>query len=134
MARDLISERLKALNESKEDLKQENKQNVMQTIATGEEEKLDFKKFAASLDVHAEFAEVKDAERKDTIYIREDLFQAMNALVKYTGKTKKRLVNEMYEQYLTKAYRELNLDLSDVQPSGEGVRLKAPRKSRDINE
>lgn len=131
MARDLISERLKALNESKEDLKQDNKQNVMQTIATGEDEKPDFERFAASLDAQAESVEITGTERKDTIYIREDLFRAMNAYVKYTGKTKKHIVNEMYEQYLEKAYRELREELPDVQPTGEEVRLKAPRKSKN---
>lgn len=109
--KDLISERLKAMNESKEELKQE-KPNVMQTIATGEtEEKPDFEKMAEVLEKQKEEQKSElDGFTKDTIYIRSDLHSALQALCVKQG-DKKRLVNQMYEEFLTKKYKELEKEL-----------------------
>lgn len=109
--KNLIAERLKAMNESKDELKQDNKPNIVQNIATGKEEKPDFEKMAEVLEAQKEEKVSENSEyTKDTIYIRNDLFKAMNALCVRQG-DKKRLVNQMYEEFLTKKYKELHKDL-----------------------
>ena len=110
--KDLISERLNAMNTDKEKLKQE-KPNVMQTIATGEvEEKPDFEKMAEALEKQKEeLASANKGYHKDTLYIREDLFQAMQALCAKQGEKKKH-VNAAYELYLSKIYREMQNNLN----------------------
>lgn len=102
---DLLNQRLKAIQNDKKET-DKNKPGVMQTIATGEEEKPDFMKMAEELEAQKkERKSVNDTYIKDTIYIREDLFNALNALCVRQG-DKKRLVNQMYEEFLTKIYKE----------------------------
>lgn len=108
--KDLISERLKAMNESKDELKQE-KPSVIQTIATGETEKPDFEKMAEALEAQkGEKVSENQGYVKDTIYIREDLYKAMQALCVKQG-DKKMLVNKAYEEFLT---REYNRRMNDI--------------------
>lgn len=111
--KDLISERLKKMNEDKAALK-EGKPNVMQTIATGEEEKPDFMKMAEVLEAQKEEnVSALQGATKDTIYIRDDLYAAMQAICVKQG-DKRKHVNAAYEMYLTHIYKqkknELNLD------------------------
>ena len=113
---DLLTNRLKELNKSKEVLKQE-KPNVVQNIATGadlKEEKPDFMKMAEVLEAQkGEKKSLLEGAVKDTIYIREDLFKAMNAICIKQG-DKRKHVNAAYELYLSKIYNEkkneLNID------------------------
>lgn len=109
--KDLISERLKAMNTDKEQLKQE-KPNVMQTIATGEvEEKPDFEKMAEVLESQKiEKVSENQGYIKDTIYIREDLYKAMQALCVKQG-DKKTYVNMAYENFLTQEYKRRMNDI-----------------------
>lgn len=109
--KDLIAERLKAMNESKESLKKE-KPNVVQSIATGKEEKPDFMKMAEILEAKkGERVSENELYTKDTIYIRTDLYNALQALCTRQG-DKKKMVNQMYEEFLTKKYKELRNELS----------------------
>lgn len=130
--RDLIAERLKAMNEQKELMSVE-KPNVVKNIATGEDEKLDFEKLAVVLAVQKEGKQksVNEEYQKDTLYIRRDLFNALQALCSVPG-DKKNHVNAAYEMYLTKVYKDLNIDLSsmNVVPSGETIRITKPRKNK----
>ena len=101
---DLLNERLKAVQKEKE-ADEKNKPGVVNTIVTGEEEKPDFMKMAAVLEEEKE--EKKSANEgyiKDTIYIREDLYKAMQALCVQQG-DKKMLVNAAYEEFLTREYK-----------------------------
>ena len=102
--KDLISERLKKMNESKDSVK-EKKPSVIQSIATGEEEKPDFMKMAEELESQKELKSENDGYIKDTIYIREDLYRAMQAICTRQG-DKKKNVNQAYEDFLTKVYKE----------------------------
>ena len=109
-SKDLIAERLRRMNENNESLKPESK-SVIDKIATGKEEKPDFEKMAEVLEAQKEEkVSENSAYTKDTIYIRNDLFKAMNALCVRQG-DKKRLVNQMYEEFLTKKYKELHRNL-----------------------
>ena len=113
MAKNLIEERLKAMNESKKDLKQD-KPNIVESIATGEDnrDKLDFEKLATIIEQqHGEKSLANDNYTKDTIYIRNDLFKAMQAICPKYGDKRIR-VNEAFEMYLTKVYKEMNIDLT----------------------
>lgn len=110
--KDLISERLKQLNQNNETLKNEKKPNVVENIATGKEEKPDFMKMAAVMDEkNAEKKSKLDGYTKDTIYIRDDLYAAMQSLCTRLG-DKKQHVNAAYEMYLTKLYKELHKELN----------------------
>lgn len=103
-SKDLIANRLKQMNENKESLKQ--KPNVVESIATGKEEKPDFMKMAEALEAQKGERVSENSEyTKDTIYIRNDLYYAMQALCDKQG-AKKKLVNQAYEEFLTKIYRE----------------------------
>lgn len=103
--KDLLSNRLKNLSKNKEAFKQE-KPNVINEIAEPKDEKPDFMKMA---EVMEEKKEEKTSEndfyQKDTIYIRKDLYRAMNALCEKQG-DKKKFVNRAYEEFLTKIYKE----------------------------
>lgn len=102
---DLIKSRLKEIQESKEKAGVK-KPDVVQSIVTGKEEKPDFMKMAEKLNAEKEDKKSEnDGYVKDTIYIREDLYNAVQALCVKQG-DKKRIVNKMYEDYLTKIYRE----------------------------
>lgn len=105
---DLLNQRLQEIQKDKEEA-DKNKPGVMQTIATGEEEKPDFMKMAEELESQKELKSENDGYIKDTIYIREDLYRAMQAICTRQGDKKKR-VNESYEQYLTKVYKDMNID------------------------
>ena len=113
---DLLGNRLKALNEQKEALKQE-RPDVVQNIATGaaaEEEKPDFMKMAEALEAQkGERVSANEGFTKDTIYLKNDLYAAMQALCDKQG-AKKAHVNAAYEMYLTHIYNEkkneLNID------------------------
>ena len=114
--KDLLANRLKEINKNKEALKQQQenkKSNVVETIASGDinHDKPDFDKMAEVLESKKEEAKSEnDGYIKDTIYIRADLHKAMNALCTRQG-DKKRLVNQMYEEFLTKKYKELHKEL-----------------------
>lgn len=102
---DLLNERLKAVQKKKEEAKN-NTSGVISAIVTGAEEKPDFMKLAAVLEEEKE--EKKSANEgyiKDTIYIREDLYKAMQALCVQQG-DKKMLVNAAYEEFLTREYKK----------------------------
>ena len=111
--KDLLKDRLKQLNEGKEALKQE-RPDVVNNIAAGAdavEETPDFMKMAEALEAQKGERKSELADyQKDTIYIRKDLFDALNALCVRQG-DKKRLVNQMYEEFLTKKYNELKSEL-----------------------
>lgn len=110
--KDLISERLKVLNQNNETLKNEKKQNVVEKIATGKEEKPDFMKMAETLEAKKVESVSKNQDyTKDTIYIRDDLYAAMQSLCTKAG-DKKKHVNAAYEMYLTKKYKELHRELN----------------------
>lgn len=109
--KDLLAQRLKEMNKNKEALKQD-KPSVVHTIATGEEEKPDFAKMAEALEAQKEEKVSKlDNAVKDTIYIQEDLYRAMQAICVKQG-DKRKHVNAAYEMYLTKIYKEMHKDLN----------------------
>jgi hypothetical protein len=124
--KDLIAERLKAMNESKEELKQQEKASVIDNIATGKEDKPDFMKMAGALEAQ-KLASVNDEYIKDTIYIRADLFNFLQSLCKVPG-DKKYHVNRAYEMYLTQIYKEMDVDLSETKEIEEPIRLKKHKK------
>ena len=126
--KDLIAERLKAMNESNQTLKQEKTTNVIQNIATGEEEKPDFMKMAGALEAQKTNS-MNDDHVKDTIYIRHDLFNALQSLCKAPG-DKKFHVNAAYEMYLTKVYKEMDIDLSEIKEIKEPIKLKKHGKKK----
>lgn len=102
---DLLNQRLEEIKKSKEE-SDKNKPGVVQSIVTGEEEKPDFMKMAAELEAQKEERVSENlGYTKDTIYIRDDLFQAMQALCTKQG-DKKKFVNQAYEEFLTKVYKE----------------------------
>lgn len=109
--KDLIAERLKQLNENKDTLKHD-KPNVMESIATGKGEKIDFMAMAEKLEEKNknEYGHLNENYTKDTIYIRSDLHKAFNALCTKQG-DKKRRTNEMMEEYLTREYKKLGKEL-----------------------
>ena len=110
-SKDLIAERLRQMNEQKDALKGD-KPSVVQTIATGEEEKPDFMKMAEALEAQKEErVSANSSYKKDTIYIRKDLYQAMQALTNGKQGMKKILVNQAYEEFLTRKFKELEQDL-----------------------
>ena len=115
--KDLLANRLKEINKNKEALKQQQenkKSNVVETIASGDinHDKPDFDKMAEVLESKKEEAKSEnDGYIKDTIYIRADLHKAMQALCNKQGDKKIR-VNEAYEQYLTRVYKEMHKDLN----------------------
>ena len=109
-SKDLITERLKQMNESKETLKKD-KPNVVESIATGKEEKPDFMKMAEALEAQkGEKVSLLDNAVKDTIYIRKDLYSAMQSLCQKQG-DKRKHVNAAYEMYLTHIYNQRKNEL-----------------------
>ena len=102
---DLLNKRLQEIQKDKEET-EKNKPGVGNTIVTGEEEKPDVMKMAAELEAQKEERVSENAGYvKDTIYIREDLYNAMQALCVKQG-DKKKFVNQAYEDYLTKEYKK----------------------------
>lgn len=111
---DLLGNRLKTLQEQNKALKQE-RPDVVQNIASGavaaEEEKPDFMKMAEALEAQkSERVSENEGYTKDTIYIRNDLYAAMQALCDKQG-AKKAHVNAAYEMYLTHVYNEKKNEL-----------------------
>lgn len=111
--KNLIADRLKKINEDNESLKND-KPNVVDNIVTGKEEKPNFMKMAEVLEEKKQKEPSKlEGATKDTIYIRDDLYRAMNALCQKQG-DKRMHVNRAYEMYLTHVYnqkkKELNID------------------------
>lgn len=101
---DLLNQRLQKIQKEKEEA-DKSRPDVVQSIVTGEEEKPDFMKLAEVLE--EEKKETKSANEgyiKDTIYIREDLYKAMQALCVQQG-DKKMYVNAAYEEFLTREYK-----------------------------
>lgn len=112
-SKDLLTNRLKEMNKNKEAMKKE-KPNVVENIAKGTsetEEKPDFMKMAEVLEEkkQKEPSKLENAV-KDTIYIREDLYKAMQSLCHKQG-DKRKLVNQAYEEFLTKKYKELRKEI-----------------------
>lgn len=108
--KNLIADRLKKINEDNKSLKND-KPNVVDNIVTGKEEKPDFMKMAEVLEEKKRKEPGKNENyQKDTIYIRQDLYNALQALCINQG-DKKKFVNEMYEDFLTKKYKELRNEL-----------------------
>ena len=104
--KDLLTNRLKELNKNKENLKKD-KPSIVNNIVTGEDEKPDFTKMAEMLNSKKEDVKSEnDGYVKDTIYIRKDLYDAMQALCVRQG-DKKKMVNRAYEIFLTKKYKEV---------------------------
>lgn len=105
---DLLKKRLKELNENKKETKS-NKPDVVNTIVTGKEEKPNFSDIASAFEERK--IKLKDGAKngyvKDTIYIRKDLWDAMQALCIEKG-DKKHHVNAAYEDYISKMHRLLS--------------------------
>lgn len=108
---DLLKKRLQEINESKKE-NESNKPDVVNTIVTGKEEKPNFSEIAAQLEERKR--KLKEGETgandgyvKDTIYIRKDLWEAMQALCIEKG-DKKNHVNAAYEDYISKMHRLLS--------------------------
>lgn len=113
----LLSERLRNVQKEKEEIAEKSRPDVVSTIVTGEEDnKPDFMKMATALKKQSEEKKSSnDGFVKDTLYIREDLFNAMQALVLQSGDLKKNHVNAAYELYLTKMFKEMDIDLSEIE-------------------
>lgn len=108
---DLLQQRLQELNANKKETKG-NKPDVVNTIVTGKEEKQNFSDIAAQLEERKrKLTEgqtgANDGYVKDTIYIRKDLWEAMQALCIEKG-DKKNHVNAAYEDYISKMHRLLS--------------------------
>lgn len=111
--KDLLQQRLKELNENKKSTDGK-KPDVVNTIVTGEEEKPDIKKIAEQLEERKKKMKegevgANDGYVKDTIYIRKDLWDAMQALCIEKG-DKKVHVNRAYEDYIIKMSRVIDTD------------------------
>lgn len=104
---DILSKKLMEKSIWKEEAKQNQKRpSAVEAIATGEDTKPDFMKLAEKLEAEKEERVGENVEyTKDTIYIRNDLYAAMQALCTKQGDKKIR-VNEAYELYLEKIYKE----------------------------
>lgn len=108
--KNLIADRLKKINEDNESLKND-KPNVVDNIVTGKEEKPDFMKMAEVLEEKKRKEPGKNENyTKDTIYIRDDLYRAMQSLCINQG-DKKYHCNAAYELYLSKIYNEKKKEL-----------------------
>ena len=129
---DLLTARLKEVQKSKEEA-EKNKPGVVQSIVTGEDEKPNFMKMAAALKKQGEEKKSSnDGFTKDTLYIRDDLYNAMQALVLQSGGLKKDHVNAAYELYLTKMFKEMDIDISEVDAKGsEGPIRLVNRKPKN---
>ena len=104
--KDLLTNRLKELNKNKENLKKD-KPSIVNNIVTGEDEKPDFTKMAEVLNSKKDGVKSEnDGFVKDTLYIRQDLYDAMQSLCVRQG-DKKKMVNRAYEEFLTKMYKEV---------------------------
>lgn len=106
---DLLNKRLQEIQKNNEKA-QKKKPDVVQNIVTGKEDKPDFSKMAEELrekqgDSTRDIS-INDGYKKDTIYIRKDLYEAMQALCTRQGEKKDR-INAAYELYLTKVYKEM---------------------------
>lgn len=102
---DLLKQALQNRNRNGAEAKQ-NRKSAVETIATGEDTKPDFKKLAEKLEAEKEERVGENVGfTKDTIYIRDDLYAAMQALCDKMG-DKKKHVNAAYELYLEKIYKE----------------------------
>lgn len=108
---DQISKRLEAMKKGNENQNASRPANVINAITKGEEDKKDFKKMAEELKKIKEETKnsVLTGYRKDTIYIREDLHDAFNALCVKHG-DKKAYANEAIEDFLIKKYKEMHMD------------------------
>lgn len=96
------------INQMKNNATQPDKKKVIDGIVNQEPEKPDFEKMAAELQERhkKEAKSLNDGYVKDTIYIREDLYKALNALVLRRG-MKKELINEAIADFVIKKYKEL---------------------------
>lgn len=104
-----LEERIKRLQEEKEAAKAANESKLVEEF-TGSEP-VSFEEIAKELEKRKD-AEVKSkltGFRKDTIYIREDIYAAFNALCIKQGQ-KKAYVNEALSDFIMKKYREMEAD------------------------
>ena len=87
---------------------QQDKKKVIDGIANPEVEKPDFAKMAEELQARHEQKKhsVNDGYVKDTVYVREDLYRAFNALATKRG-MKKELMNEAIADFVLKKYKEI---------------------------
>lgn len=106
---DLLNKRLQEIQKNNEKA-QKKKPDVVQNIVTGKEDKPDFSKMAEELKKKKKPASLLDGAVKDTIYIREDLYNAMQALCQKQG-DKRKFVNQAYEEFLTRKYKEIEEEL-----------------------
>lgn len=99
-------DKLKDINPGNE--KPEHKREVIHQIVHQEEDRTDFEQIAKELQQRHEEEKrsLNDNHIKDTIYIREDIYKAFNALCTERG-LKKQYVNEAFEDFVKKKYREL---------------------------
>ena len=100
-----LQEKLKQMQENTQ---QPDKKKVIQGIADPEVTEPDFAKMAEDLQARHEQKKhsVNDGYTKDTVYIRDDIYKAFNALVTKRG-LKKELMNEALADFVIKKYREI---------------------------
>lgn len=106
-----LEERIKRLQEEKEASKAANESKLVDEFTGGGSEPVSFEEIAKELEKRKD-AEVKSkltGYRKDTIYIREDIYAAFNALCIKQGQ-KKAFVNEALSDFIMKKYREMGAD------------------------
>ena len=96
------------INQMKASGGQQDKKKVIDGIVNPEVEQMDFSKMAKELEARREEKahSVNDGYVKDTVYIREDLYKAFNALVLKRG-MKKELMNEAISDFIVKKYKEI---------------------------
>lgn len=101
-----IDERLKTFQ--KQETAPTDKKDVLRGILHQEEEKVDLAQIAKELQERHENEahSLNDNYIKDTIYIRDDIYRAFNALCVKRG-DKKTFANQAFEEFILKKYAEL---------------------------
>ena len=106
MSKNRINERLSAIQ--KESVETPDKSGLVPKLLHQQEEPTDLSAIAEELQKHHEENAIGENEGyiKDTIYIREDLYKAFQALCLKRG-DKKKHANAAYEQYILNEYKKL---------------------------
>lgn len=106
MSKNRINERLSAMQ--KESVETPDKSGLVPKLLHQQEEQHDLSAIAEELQKRHEEEAIGENEGyiKDTIYIREDLYKAFQALCLKRG-DKKKHANAAYEQYILNEYKKL---------------------------
>ena len=106
--KETMQERIERMKKEKEAAQNNNKTAIISQLAHEQDATVDFEK------IKAEFAKLQEERdpganegyTKDTIYIKDSIYEAFNALCVNRG-DKKKYVNQAMQDFVLKKYREL---------------------------